>query len=105
MHCQRILPSSVTLLSLLFGDSKVVHVRCLHSCAILDGIMSDIDMSLSNSVMNVHGRCGSIEDSRKFFVTWVKGTSMMRVKKLNREAAMVLGQSCWGRWVKEEKNG
>ncbi|XP_019439839.1 PREDICTED: pentatricopeptide repeat-containing protein At4g04370 [Lupinus angustifolius] len=65
MRSEGIQPSSVTVLSLLFGVSEVVHVRCLHGCAILYGFVSDI--TLSNSILNVYGKCGNIEDSRKLF--------------------------------------
>ncbi|XP_057434115.1 pentatricopeptide repeat-containing protein At4g04370 [Lotus japonicus] len=65
MRCQGIQPSSVTMLSLLFGVSELSHVQCLHGCAILYGFMSDL--RLSNSMLNVYGRCGNIEDSRKLF--------------------------------------
>ncbi|CAJ1962547.1 unnamed protein product [Sphenostylis stenocarpa] len=65
MRLQGIPPSSVTMLSLLFGVSELAHVQCLHGCAILYGFMSDIN--LSNSMLNVYGKCGDIEDSRKLF--------------------------------------
>ncbi|KAG5011446.1 hypothetical protein AAZX31_09G006200 [Glycine max] len=65
MRRQGIQPSSVTVLSLLFGVSELAHVQCLHGCAILYGFMSDI--SLSNSMLNVYGKCGNIEYSRKLF--------------------------------------
>lgn len=65
MRCQEIQPSCVTLLSLLFGVSELAHVQCLHGCAVLYGFMSDI--SLSNSMLNVYGKCGDVEDSRKLF--------------------------------------
>lgn len=65
MRRQGIQPSTVTMLSLLFEVSELAHVQCLHGCAILYGFMCDI--SLSNSVLNVYGKCGSIEDSRKLF--------------------------------------
>ncbi|KAK7303337.1 hypothetical protein RJT34_14240 [Clitoria ternatea] len=65
MRRQGIQPSSVTMLSLLFGVSELAHVQCLHGCAILYGFMSDT--SLSNSVLNIYGKCGNIEDSRKVF--------------------------------------
>lgn len=65
MRLQGIQPSSVTLLSLLFGVSELAHVQCLHGCAIFYGFMSDV--SLSNSMLNVYGKCGNIEDSRKLF--------------------------------------
>lgn len=65
MRRQGIQPSEVTLLSILSGVSVFTHARCLHGCAILYGFMSDIN--LSNSLLNVYGKCGSIEDSRKLF--------------------------------------
>ncbi|KAG5005659.1 hypothetical protein JHK85_024201 [Glycine max] len=65
MRRQGIQPSSVTVLSLLFGVSELAHVQCLHGCAILYGFMSDIN--LSNSMLNVYGKCGNIEYSRKLF--------------------------------------
>ncbi|KAK2447888.1 pentatricopeptide repeat-containing protein [Trifolium repens] len=58
-------PSSVTLLSLLFGVSELSYVQCLHGCTIFYGFMSDLN--LSNSLLNVYGKCGSIEDCRKMF--------------------------------------
>ncbi|KAK7245891.1 hypothetical protein RIF29_40745 [Crotalaria pallida] len=65
MRDEGIQPSSVTVLSLLFGVSEVVRVRCLHGCAIFYGFMSD--MSLSNSMLNGYGKCGNVGDSRKLF--------------------------------------
>ncbi|KAL2320230.1 hypothetical protein Fmac_029199 [Flemingia macrophylla] len=65
MRRQGIQPSSVTMLSLLFGVSELAHMQCLHGCAILYGFMSDIN--LSNSMLNVYGKCGKIEDSWKLF--------------------------------------
>ncbi|TKY72188.1 Pentatricopeptide repeat-containing protein [Spatholobus suberectus] len=65
MRRQEIQPSNVTMLSLLFGVTERARVQCLHGCAILYGFMSDI--SLSNSMLNVYGKCGNIEDSRKLF--------------------------------------
>ncbi|XP_061340781.1 pentatricopeptide repeat-containing protein At4g04370 [Gastrolobium bilobum] len=65
MRRQGIQPSSVTMLSLLFGVSELAHVQCLHGCSILYGFMSDTN--LSNSMLNVYGKCGDIEDSRKLF--------------------------------------
>ncbi|MED6208373.1 hypothetical protein PIB30_044407 [Stylosanthes scabra] len=65
MRCQGIQPTSVTLLSLLLGVSDIAQVRCLHGCAVLHGFV--YDMSLSNSLLNVYGKCGSIDDSRKLF--------------------------------------
>ncbi|KAK7359811.1 hypothetical protein VNO77_01776 [Canavalia gladiata] len=65
MRGQGIQPSSVTMLSLLFGVSELSRVQCLHGCAIFYGFMSDI--SLSNSILNLYGKCGNIEDSRKLF--------------------------------------
>jgi len=65
MRRQGIPPSSVTMLSLLLGVSELATVQCLHGCAILYGFMSDIN--LSNSMLNVYGKCGSIDDSRRLF--------------------------------------
>nr|KYP62737.1 Pentatricopeptide repeat-containing protein At4g04370 family [Cajanus cajan] len=65
MRRQGIQPSSVTVLSLLFGVSELAHVQSLHGCAIFYGFMSDIN--LSNSMLNVYGKCGKVEDSRKLF--------------------------------------
>ncbi|KAL5097420.1 hypothetical protein RYX36_001747 [Vicia faba] len=65
MRYQGIQPSSVTLLSLLFGVSEISHVQCLHGCATCYGFMSDLN--LSNSMLNVYGKCGSIGDCRKLF--------------------------------------
>ncbi|KAI4295948.1 hypothetical protein L6164_035941 [Bauhinia variegata] len=65
MRHQGIQPTTITLLSLLFGVSELTHVRCLHGFAILHGFMSDIN--LSNSMLNLYGKCGSFEDSRKLF--------------------------------------
>lgn len=65
MRQQGIQPSSVTLLSILSGVSVLTDVQCWHGCAILYGFMSD--MNLSNSLLNMYGKCGSSEDSRKFF--------------------------------------
>ncbi|XP_027339301.1 pentatricopeptide repeat-containing protein At4g04370 [Abrus precatorius] len=65
MRGQGIKPSGVTMLSLLAGVSELAHVQCLHGCAIFYGFMSDI--RLSNSMLNVYGKCGHIEDSRKLF--------------------------------------
>ncbi|KAF7811198.1 pentatricopeptide repeat-containing protein [Senna tora] len=65
MRQQGIQPSVITLLSILSGVSVLTHVRCWHGCAILYGFASDIN--LSNSLLNVYGKCGSIEDSRRLF--------------------------------------
>lgn len=65
MRYEGIQPSSVTLLSLLFGVSEVSYVQCLHGCAIFYGFMSDLN--LLNSMVNLYGKCGSIEDCRKLF--------------------------------------
>ncbi|XP_004486315.2 pentatricopeptide repeat-containing protein At4g04370 [Cicer arietinum] len=65
MRYQGIQPSSVTLLSLLFGVSELSHVQCLHGCATFFGFMSDLN--LSNSMLNLYGKCGSIADCRKLF--------------------------------------
>ncbi|WVY94829.1 hypothetical protein V8G54_033917 [Vigna mungo] len=65
MRHQGIPPSSVTMLSLLLGVSELATVQCLHGYAILCGFVSDIN--LSNSFLNVYGKCGNIDDSRKLF--------------------------------------
>ncbi|QCD77166.1 pentatricopeptide repeat-containing protein At4g04370 [Vigna unguiculata] len=65
MRHQGIPPSSVTMLNLLLGVSELATVQCLHGCAILCGFVSDIN--LSNSFLNVYGKCGKIDDSRKLF--------------------------------------
>ncbi|BAT87489.1 hypothetical protein VIGAN_05086500 [Vigna angularis var. angularis] len=65
MRHQGIPPSGVTMLSLLLGVSELATVQCLHGCAILCGFVSDIN--LSNSFLNVYGKCGNIDDSRKLF--------------------------------------
>ncbi|CAL5183943.1 unnamed protein product [Lathyrus oleraceus] len=65
MRYQGTQPSSVTLLSLLFGVSELSDVQCLHACATCYGFMSDLN--LSNSLLNVYAKCGSIGDCRKLF--------------------------------------
>ncbi|KAK9268183.1 hypothetical protein L1049_010625 [Liquidambar formosana] len=65
MRHQGVQPSSVTLLGLLSGVSELLHVQCLHACTIQYGFGSDI--ALVNSLMNVYGRCGRVEDARDMF--------------------------------------
>ncbi|KAL9320807.1 hypothetical protein ACSQ67_012646 [Phaseolus vulgaris] len=65
MRRQGIPPTSVTMLSLLLGVSELATVQCLHGCVISYGFMSDTN--LSNSMLNVYGKCGNIDDSRKLF--------------------------------------
>lgn len=65
MRRQGIRPSSVTLLSMLSGAPELNHVQCLHGCTVLYGFESDI--ALANSILNVYGKCGSIEDAKDLF--------------------------------------
>ena len=65
MQRQGIRPSSVTLLSMLSGAPELNQVQCLHGCTVLYGFESDI--ALANSILNVYGKCGSIEDAKDFF--------------------------------------
>ncbi|XP_022159804.1 pentatricopeptide repeat-containing protein At4g04370 [Momordica charantia] len=65
MRATGIQPTSVTLLSLLPSISELPLLQCLHCWIILYGFESNL--SLSNSMVNVYGRCGSIEDARSLF--------------------------------------
>ncbi|PQQ07993.1 pentatricopeptide repeat-containing protein [Prunus yedoensis var. nudiflora] len=65
MRREGIQPSSVTLLSLLSGVTELTYLQCLHGCAVLYGFESDI--TLLNSILNVYGKCGRVEDARDLF--------------------------------------
>lgn len=65
MRHQGFLPSPVTLLTLLPGVLELIHVRCLHGCAIAYGFEGNV--SLMNSILSVYGKCGGVEDSRRLF--------------------------------------
>ncbi|KAH0970021.1 hypothetical protein GBA52_022177 [Prunus armeniaca] len=65
MRREGIQPSSVTLLSLLSGVTELTYLQCLHGCAVLYGFESDI--TLLNSILNVYGKCGKVEDARDLF--------------------------------------
>ncbi|GLU18142.1 hypothetical protein SLE2022_344580 [Rubroshorea leprosula] len=65
MRYQGVEPSPVTLLGLLSGVSELVYVKGLHGRVVLYGFESDI--ALVNSLLNVYGKCGSIEDARNLF--------------------------------------
>lgn len=58
-------PTSVTLLSLLPGISKLPLLLCLHCLIFLYGFESDL--ALSNSMVNMYGKCGRIADARSLF--------------------------------------
>ncbi|XP_070678093.1 pentatricopeptide repeat-containing protein At4g04370-like [Malus domestica] len=62
---EEVQPSSVTLVSLISGVSELVYLQCLHGCAVLYGFESDI--TLANSMLNVYGKCGRVEDARDLF--------------------------------------
>ncbi|CAN6690168.1 unnamed protein product [Malus baccata var. baccata] len=65
MRREGVQPSSVTLLSLTSGVSELPYLQCLHGCAVLYGFESDI--TLVNSMLNVYGKCGRVEDARHLF--------------------------------------
>ncbi|KAF5742145.1 pentatricopeptide repeat-containing protein [Tripterygium wilfordii] len=65
MQSQGIQPSSVTLLELLSGVAELSAVRSLHCCTIVRGFESDI--VLVNSLLNLYGKCGSIEEAKYLF--------------------------------------
>lgn len=65
MRINRIEPSAVTLLGMVCGVLELKHVKCLHCCVVLYGF--EINMSLVNSMINVYGKCGSVEDARDLF--------------------------------------
>ncbi|KAK9151640.1 hypothetical protein Syun_009949 [Stephania yunnanensis] len=65
MRNEGVRPNSVTTLGLLAGISQVGCVECVHACAIRLGFESDI--VLMNCLLNVYGRCGSVEIARVFF--------------------------------------
>uniref|UniRef100_A0A7N0TMV1 Pentatricopeptide repeat-containing protein n=1 Tax=Kalanchoe fedtschenkoi TaxID=63787 RepID=A0A7N0TMV1_KALFE len=65
MRVERVEPSSVTLLGVLYGVSDVLRVRCLHGCAVLLGLEPDV--SLANCLINVYSKCGSIDDATELF--------------------------------------
>ncbi|XP_059662535.1 pentatricopeptide repeat-containing protein At4g04370 [Cornus florida] len=58
-------PSSVTMLSLLYGVSEDTQVQCLHALTIQYGF--GFNTALVNSVLNVYCKCGRIEDARDLF--------------------------------------
>ncbi|KAK9155628.1 hypothetical protein Sjap_003108 [Stephania japonica] len=65
MRNEGVQPNSVTALGLLAGISQVGCVECVHAWAIRSGFESDI--VLMNCLLNVYGRCGSVETARLFF--------------------------------------
>ena len=65
MRRQGIQPSPVTLLSLLPGASVISHAQCFHGCTISYGF--ECDVNLLNSLLNLYGKCGGIEDARRMF--------------------------------------
>lgn len=65
MRENEIQPTSVTLLSLLPGILELPLLQCLHCWIILYGFGSNL--ALSNSMVNMYGRCGSIDDARSLF--------------------------------------
>ncbi|KAI8001073.1 Pentatricopeptide repeat-containing protein [Camellia lanceoleosa] len=65
MRHKGIQPSSVTVLSLLSGVFDVTHVQYVHACTIQYGFESDL--ALVNSMLNVYGKCGRVEDARDLF--------------------------------------
>lgn len=58
-------PTSVTFLSLLPGISELPLLLCLHCLIVLYGFESDL--ALSNSMVNMYGKCGRIGDARSLF--------------------------------------
>ncbi|PQQ12150.1 pentatricopeptide repeat-containing protein [Prunus yedoensis var. nudiflora] len=65
MRREGIQPNSVTLLSLLSGVTELTYLQCLHGCAVLYGF--EYDITLLNSILNVYGKCGRVEDARDLF--------------------------------------
>lgn len=65
MRMQGVEPGPVTLLGLISGVSELVCVQSIHGCVILYGFGSDL--ALLNSLLNVYGKCGSVEDARCLF--------------------------------------
>ncbi|XXG67817.1 hypothetical protein AAC387_Pa06g1074 [Persea americana] len=65
MRHQGIEPNSVTVLGLLSGASEVFRLQCVHACVVRYGFGDDL--VVANSLLNVYGRCGSVEGARKLF--------------------------------------
>ncbi|GAB2232456.1 hypothetical protein Droror1_Dr00011489 [Drosera rotundifolia] len=60
-----VLPSSVTVLSVLRGVSEVFEVGCLHACAVQYGWLSDVN--LVNNMLHVYAKCGRVYEARGIF--------------------------------------
>ncbi|XP_052201779.1 pentatricopeptide repeat-containing protein At4g04370 [Diospyros lotus] len=58
-------PCSVTMLALLSGVLEVLYVQYVHACTIQYGFGCDI--ALLNSMVNLYGKCGRIEDAEELF--------------------------------------
>lgn len=60
-------PNSVTVLGLLSGASsqQLSRLQCVHACVVRYGFGDDL--VVVNSLLNVYGRCGSVEAARKLF--------------------------------------
>ncbi|KAM7255487.1 hypothetical protein ACFE04_026189 [Oxalis oulophora] len=65
MRRQGVMPSSVTLLSLLCRDLEIERVKCMHCCVVSHGFQHDT--ALMNSLMNVYSKCVSIDDAGRLF--------------------------------------
>lgn len=65
MLYEGIRPSSVTMLGLLCGVLEIKHVQCVHACVVCYGFGSDL--AVVNSILDVYGKCGGVEDARILF--------------------------------------
>lgn len=65
MRYEGIKPSSVTILGMLSGVSEGIQVQCLHACVVHHGF--GLNINLVNSMLNVYGKCGRVEDARCLF--------------------------------------
>ncbi|ONH96049.1 hypothetical protein PRUPE_7G104400 [Prunus persica] len=62
--------NSVTMLGLVPGCAAPVHLRlgmCLHGCSVKCGF--DVDLSVTNCLLTMYVKCGSVDHARKLFDT------------------------------------
>lgn len=61
--------SYVGVLSACAGAAALIQGACIHACAVLSGLESDV--SIGNALVDMYAKCGSIKDSWKVFDTMV----------------------------------
>ncbi|KAG9441918.1 hypothetical protein H6P81_017772 [Aristolochia fimbriata] len=67
MRQQDIRPNSVTFLSLLSGISVLAYLQCVHACVVRYGF--ELDIMVSNSLLNIYNRCREVKCAKKLFET------------------------------------